>query len=157
MSSGPAKTPIKTHLAQAAQVPAEIVELIDQYPPEVQSRLYTLRQLIFRTADETDDVGEIEETLKWGEPSYRAKRGSPMRLDWKDKTPAYYFLYFHCQTPLIETFRALYKDELSFEGNRAIRFDLDHALPIDTLKHCIEMALKYHQIKHLPTLGVNLD
>lgn len=29
-----------------------------------------LRQLILSTADSLEQVGELEETLKWGEPEY---------------------------------------------------------------------------------------
>ena len=53
-------------------------------------------------------------------------------------------MYFHCLTTLVATFRELYPDELSFEGNRAIIFSEDEALPEDALRHCIALALTYH-------------
>jgi hypothetical protein len=112
-----------------------------------------LRQLVFDVAKETDGVGEIEETLKWGEPSYLAKGGSTIRMDWKSKTPDQYALYFHCKTKLVDTFKELYRDKVTFEGNRAIIFDQHDELPIEALKHCIALALTYHQRKDLPLLG----
>ena len=36
---------------------------------KVRSNLLILRQLIFDTAAVTEGVGELEETLRWGEPS----------------------------------------------------------------------------------------
>jgi len=38
--------------------------------------------------------------------------------------------------------------------NGAIVFDENDRVPIDALKHCIELSLSYHKIKHLPMLGL---
>ena len=74
-------------------------------------------------------------------------------MDWKEATPEQYYLYFHCQTKLIETFKTLYPAEFHFEGNRAMVFQQSDKIDIEPLKHCISMALDYHRIKHLPMLG----
>ena len=36
----------------------------------MRKKLLHLRQIILDTASETEGVNELEETLKWGEPSY---------------------------------------------------------------------------------------
>ncbi len=46
------------------------------YPEAAQEKLLRIRQMIFDIAKRNGDVSEIEETLKWGEPSYVAKSGS---------------------------------------------------------------------------------
>ncbi len=46
-----------------------------------------LREIVFSVAEEFD-LGEIEETLKWRELSYKSKNGSPVRMDWKLKALA---------------------------------------------------------------------
>lgn len=112
-----------------------------------------LRQLVLDTAAETEGVGALEETLKWGEPSYLAHSGSTVRMAWKKAKPAQYALCFHCQTRLVETFKELYGPQLTFEGNRAIVFDEKDPLPRAQLRHCILLALTYHKRKHLPLLG----
>jgi len=112
-----------------------------------------LRQLVFDAASETDGVGEVEETLKWGEPSYLVKGGSTIRMDWKNKNPDQYAVYFNCKTSLIETFRELYGDKFNFEGNRAIIFSDHDPIPDEVLKHCFSLSLTYHKIKNLPLLG----
>ena len=50
------------------------------------------------TAKEADKdlLKELEETLKWGEPSYLVKKGSTIRMDWKSKAPNQYAMYFKC-------------------------------------------------------------
>jgi len=93
-----------------------VAETFESYPPQIRSKLLTLRELIYRTAAQTDGVGDLEETLKWGEPAYLTinKSGSTIRLGWKKSAPAQYALYFHCQTNLIETFRTLFPNEFKF-------------------------------------------
>lgn len=120
----------------------------------IRPKLLKLRQIIFDTAAEIGKLETFEETLKWGEPSYLCKAGSTIRMDWKEATPDHYYLYFHCQTKLIETFRTLYHEEFCFDANRAIVFHKADELALEPLKHCIELALDYHRIKHLPMLGV---
>ena len=129
------------------------VELkINSYPKSVQSYLFELRSLVLTTA-KTLNLGEVEESLKWGEPSYSVKGGSPIRIDWKPKSPNCIYLFFVCSTKLVDTFKELYGDELIFEGNRAIVLNMSERLPIDGLRHCIELALNYEKVKHLPLLG----
>lgn len=118
----------------------------DAYPPHVRPKLLALRALVLDTAACTEGVGEIEESLKWGEPAYAPhnKSGSAVRMDWKRKHPDRYALYFHCQTNLVETFRTLFPDDFRFEGNRALVFGLQDKLPRDELALCIAASLTYH-------------
>ena len=135
----------------------EVAAVFKRYPKRVQKRLMVLRRLIMDTAAENEGVGRLEETLKWGEPSYvtaASKSGSTVRIGWKESTPRRYALYFHCSTRLVDTFREIYPHCLKFEGNRAIVFDEDDDVPEAQLKHCITLALTYHRVKHLPMLGV---
>ena len=132
----------------------KVAETFENYPVTMRQKLLFLRQLILDTAKETEGVTELEETLKWGEPSYLTKSGSTIRVDWKQSKPTQYAMYFHCKTKLVDTFKELYKGKFTFEGNRAIIFNEDDEIPIEELKHCIVLALTYHHRKHLPMLGV---
>lgn len=94
-------------------------------------------------------IGPIEETLKWGEPSYltsKTKSGTTIRLAWKAKHPELCGIYFNCQTSLVNTFRTLFP-ELRYEGNRAILLDAAEEIPESALNQCLEMALVYHKAK----------
>ena len=81
------------------------------------------------------------------------KKWKHNKIDWKESTPNQYFMYFHCKTKLVDTFKELYSDKFIFEGNRAIIFNKNDEIPIDALKHCILLSLTYHKNKHLPLLG----
>lgn len=110
----------------------------------------SLRQLVFETVGKTEGVETVEVTLKWGEPGYIAENGSTVRMDRKERSPKHYAMYFHCTTTLVDTFRELYRDTFTFEGNRAIIFHEDEEIPADQLKHCIALMLIYHDRKYLP-------
>lgn len=129
----------------------KVAEVFDNYPECFREKLAYLRQLIIETAKEIG-VPTLEETLKWGQPSYLAKKGSTVRLGWK-KSNNHYAIYFKCTSKLVLTFKEIYGDTFKYEKNRAIEFTLTDEVPQKVLKHCIAMALKYHQVKHLPLLG----
>lgn len=119
-------------------------------PARVKKQLLTLRKMIFEVAADTPGVGELEETLKWGEPAYlttASKSGSTIRIAARPGSPGQYALYVNCQTNLVDTWRTLFPAEFSYEGNRAIVFDVGDEVPADALRFCIGMALTYHRSK----------
>lgn len=124
-----------------------------EYPETVYPRMAALRELVLEVAAETEGVNALEETLKWGEPSYIAKKGSTLRMDWKAKAPDQYALYFKCTSKLVPTFQEIFGDLFRYENTRAILFGLEEDIPREELKTCIRMALTYHSVKHLPLLG----
>lgn len=124
----------------------------DGYPDNVRDIMLDMRALVLSVAQERG-LGVVEETLKWGEPSYLVKGGSAVRIDWKAKAPDQYCFYFNCKSKLVDTFRELYADTLVFEGNRAIVLCLNQEPPLSCLKHCVELAMTYQKNKHLPLLG----
>ena len=129
---------------------ADVAHAFGAYPPAERRKLLALRALIFETASSIEGVGEIEETLKWGEPAYltsESKSGSTIRIDWKKSNPLQYAMYFHCRTNLVETFRTLFPKEFKFDGDRAIVFDAADTVSTDALSVCIAAALTYHRAK----------
>lgn len=132
----------------------DVKKIFDTYPDSVRSKMLFLRQIILDTANELDKIQDLEETLKWGEPSYLVKSGSTIRIGWKTSKPNQYAIYFHCKTKLVDTFKEIYRAKFNFEANRAIVFNINDKISINELKHCIALSLTYHNIKHLPMLGV---
>ena len=126
--------------------------VFDQYPAKARNKLEEIRQLIFQAAED-EGIQHLEECLRWNEPAYIAKGGSTVRLGWSAKQADNVAVYFHCQTRLLDTFRELYSETFTYEGNRAIVFSSDQVVSEAELKHCLALALTYHQRKHLPLLG----
>jgi hypothetical protein len=130
----------------------EVKAVFESYPQKIRTKLMFLRQLILETAASFNGVGEIEETLKWGEPSYltpQTKSGSTIRINWKKSQENQYAMYFKCTANLVPAFRERYPKEFKFEGNRSIVFNIDEEIPVKELKKCIALALTYHRNKKL--------
>lgn len=127
----------------------------ENYPDSVKEKLNRLRDWIFEVAAESDTVSSLEETLKWGEPSYLVKGGSTIRMDWKPKSPDQYAIYFKCTSKLVPAFRKTFGDVFKFEKNRAIIFKLNDVVPENELKQCIYAALHYHSLKKIDDLGLS--
>lgn len=129
-------------------------DVFANYPDHIREKLLNLRRLLLEAADESAEIESVEETLKWGEPSYLTKKGSTVRMDWKPKTPDQYALYFKCTSKLVSTFKMVFGDLFRYEGERAIIFKQDEKMPEAELKKCMAIALTYHKVKHLPYLGL---
>ena len=123
------------------------------YPTHIRPKIKQLRKLILDTAKEID-LPSLEETLKWGEPSYLAKKGSTIRIDWKSKKPDQYAIYFKCTSKLVVTFIEVFGDTFNYENHRAILFGLDDKIPEKELKQCIASALRYHEVKSFEKLNL---
>jgi hypothetical protein len=114
----------------------------------LRSNMAPLRTLVLNVAKSNPSIGPLEESLKWGEPSFTPMRkgvGSSVRIaPRKDGKMAMNFI---CHTGLIGRFRELYGQKLEFEGNRTIIIDSAKPFATEELRHCIGMALTYHLAK----------
>lgn len=135
---------------------SQVAEKFQSYPDSVRPKLEALRSLILEIAAQSPEIGELKETLKWGEPAYLPSQtgsGTTVRIDWKADKPEHYAVYLNCNTSLIDSFRSLFP-ELCYEGNRAIILHREEELPHQALKTCIQMALRYHLDKHKEHTGL---
>jgi len=127
----------------------EISAVFESYPGELKAALLALRALILETADRNGDIGALQETLKWGQPSYltvKPKTGTTIRIDRDTSEQGDYALFVNCQSSLVSEWRALFPD-FTFGGNRSVHFRLDQPFPENELRQMIVMALTYHSAK----------
>ena len=108
----------------------KIKEIFDQYPDFVKDKMQFLRELVIETVEETENVSTLEETLKWGKPSFITKYENTIRMDWKPKMPNQYALYFQYTSRLVETFKMVFDDIFQYEGKRAIIFRLNEKIQV---------------------------
>ncbi|WP_290884418.1 DUF1801 domain-containing protein [Hoeflea sp.] len=100
-----------------------------------------LKTLIHDVAAATPNVGPLAESLIWGEQSFTpvgADIGSSVRI--RPRAGGNVALMFICHTGLVEEFRALHSDTLTFEGNRAIVMQAGQ--PVDRKRCPIASALR---------------
>lgn len=125
---------------------AAVAAKFASYPLGLRKRLLGLRELIYDVAASTKGVGEIEETLRWGEPAYltsASKSGSLIRIDILKSMPSHYAMYFHCQTNLIDSFKSEFPGVFRYSQNRAVIFEEKQSLPVDAIRACVTLALTY--------------
>jgi hypothetical protein len=124
----------------------EIHQVFAKCQPQTKQALLSIRQWIFEIAESSNEIGKIEECLKWSEPSYvthTPKSGTTLRLSQLKSNPSAYGLFVHCQTRLIEEFRVVYPD-FQYDKNRGVIFDSGKPLQTDAIKQFIFLALTYH-------------
>lgn len=121
-------------------MPTNVAEVFASYPDEARELLLAVRSMILNEAKSKNEVGPVTETLKWGEPSYlteKTKSGSTIRLGWKAKAPDKIGVFLNCNTSLVESYRALFPDELSYVGNREISLPIGKPMPQKALSLCL--------------------
>lgn len=128
--------------------------VFERYPDNIRPKIDNLRRLIIESANELSTIDTLEETLKWGEPSYIAPYGSTIRIDWNEKTPGFYSVYFKCTSKLVVTFKEVFGPLFKYENDRAIRFEIEENIPESELKECIKASLMYHKVKTKTQLGI---
>ncbi len=104
-----------------------------------------LRDLVFEVAAQTPEAGPIEETLRWGQPSYitpKAKSGSTLRIGATKTGEA--ALFAHCGTRIISSYAATFPDLDRIEGNRAVIFASPKDISPDRVSLLIRHGLTYH-------------
>lgn len=119
------------------------------FPQHVRSKLLRIRQLILEVAARTEGVGDIEETLKWGVPSYltsTSRSGTTIRLA-PSSNGEEYGLYVHCQTSLVQDFKKLHPKAFRYSGSRALLIAMADEFDKEFLEEFIVAALTYHQRK----------
>ena len=120
--------------------PASVAAAFAAFPPDARGLLEGVRAAIFDVAEDTG-AGPLTETLKWGEPAYlteATKSGTTIRLGLVGGAPA---VLFHCQTTLVEGFRADLPDAFAYSGNRALI--LAPGYDREALALCLARALTY--------------
>jgi hypothetical protein len=130
-------------------IAAPVAEIFKTFTPAQRKTLLEIRDLVLGIADHPA-VGEIEESLKWGEPAYRPRRarsGTTVRLGVSPKSPDACAIFVNCKTSLLATYRDLYPYDFGFEGDRALIVPTSAPLPVEALTHCLTLALTYHSMQ----------
>lgn len=61
----------------------KVNDKFNNYPELIREKMQFLRELVIETAGETHGVDVLEETLKWGEPSFITKM--EVHFEWTGK------------------------------------------------------------------------
>lgn len=132
----------------AKQVDQELRELVhdtfQKHPEAVRQTLLQLRELIVQVHADDTELGELQEVLRWNQPTYLTQKpvtGTMIRLGMTKEGKA--AMFFHCGTTLVERFRAQYTHLFEFEGNRGLILVHPVNDTLEELTRCIRQALRY--------------
>jgi hypothetical protein len=128
-------------------VATSVADVLDRYPTEVRAKLLALRAVVLSVADE-ENVGPVEETLKWGQPSYLCASGTTIRIDRDETHGGDIALYVNCKSSLVSEWRERFT-EFTFGGDRSLHLGLEDDIDDPRLKMCIADALTYRRRKHV--------
>ena len=126
-----------------------VESIFQAHPTGIRDKLLEARELIFQIAEQNDEIGKIEETLKWDTPSYLTsapKSGTTIRLSAIKDSDHRYAISVHCQTTLVAEFKDHYPD-LDYDGNRSLILSLNEDTEDGVLEAFIYAALSYHHRK----------
>jgi len=125
-------------------LPDVVTQAFEDYPASVRKVLLDVRKLVFKIQEKDTEIGELNETLRWGELTYlteKPKTGSMIRLAMtRSGEPA---VFFHCGTSLIDQFRTQYAHVFEFEKNRALVLTGPVSDIKAELSDCLTQALRY--------------
>lgn len=115
-----------------------------EFDPVIEETLLAARRLILSTAGDLDAVSSIEESLKWGQPSYASvpKTGTPIRLGVSKSGAATMFV--HCQTTLVSDLEADNAHGLKTIDNRAVVLPSGDFADHPGVLSFVRSALTYH-------------
>lgn len=128
-------------------VDADVMAVFDSHRPKLRDKLLALRAAILQVARD-ENVGPIEETLKWGQPAYLTPSGAgtTIRIDRDESHGGNLALYVSCNSSLVSEWRERFPD-MVFGGERSLHLALDADLGDPRLRMCIADALTYHRRK----------
>jgi hypothetical protein len=132
--------------AELRDMTASVATVFAGFPEAKRRALLVARDLILAAAAGDPRVGEVTETLKWGEPAYLTKTtrsGSTLRLGLTagTKAPA---MFVNCRTTLVGEIRDRYGDRFRYEGTRGIILPMEIGDQAEAVRHAAHLALTYH-------------
>lgn len=126
--------------------PAPLLDQFASWSEPAQKAAWDCRTLFHDIAAE-NALGALDESLKWGQPSWRPKRlrtGSTLRMSWSPASPDRLALFVDCKTDLAARMQEIYPDLPANDGRRALAVDLRAELPRQALAHLAQMTFTYH-------------
>lgn len=129
--------------------PSPLLSKVARWPEPAQQALWHCRSVFHKVADDAD-VGALDETLKWGQPSWRPTKprtGSTLRMDWNPKFPDRLSLFVDCKTDLAARMKDMYPNLPENDGQRHLAIDLTAPLPDQAIAHLADLTFTYHRAK----------
>ncbi len=124
-------------------MPPDVTSAFDRLTTDQRKKALAFRKEVLACAAKHQEIGPLQETLKWGEPSYLPAKnniGSTIRISPRRETGEI-ALFFICTSGLLDEFRDIYPTTFDYHGNRAVTLKGAIAEARAELHHIIALAL----------------
>lgn len=131
----------------APAVPALVEAALADYPDATRDRVLQLREVLWEVVAAEPAIGVVEESLKWGQPSYRpatAGTGTTVRIDRVSGSDDV-AVFTPCSTSLVAEFRAAHGSIATYDGKRGVIVPAEGEIPLAALRDHMREALLYFQ------------
>ncbi|SDW21911.1 hypothetical protein [Litoreibacter albidus] len=126
-------------------IPDAIFQVFASMPADVATTLRAARLDILRAAAASNEVGQLDETMKWGEPAYLTcapKTGTTLRLGLIGGQAA---VMVPCSTAIIDDARAIFGPLPELSGKRGLVLGGQRQV----FNYVVDAALHYHLRKRV--------
>ena len=99
------------------------------------------------------DLGPITESLKRGQPAWRADRphtGTTLRVWWDARAPDRIDCLVDCKTLIAARVHERFPDSFATDARRRLTVDLRAERDMGALECVAHLSLAYHRLKPLP-------
>ncbi|MEP5732549.1 MAG: hypothetical protein ABJL67_24625 [Sulfitobacter sp.] len=131
--------------------PQPLLDIIAHWSDPAQQAVWICRTLFHQISTERD-IGPLDETLKWGQPSWRPVRprtGSTLRMGWRQADADHLAFFVDCKTNLAAQMQDIYPDVFQNDGKRALLLPLSRPFAEQAVAHLAELTFTYHQRKRV--------
>ena len=127
-------------------LPATFSDKFQSWPAPVAQTALAIRTHLMQAAQDLD-IQNLEESLKWGEPAWRPRKGgTTLRLSWKPGSDEI-GLFVDCKTDLNARMMSDYPDAFRYHPPRAMYHSVaDEDLPVAALTHLARITFRYSRV-----------
>ena len=124
----------------------DLAHKFQSWPANAAQYASEIRALFIQTA-QNFDVRDLEESLKWGEPAWRPKKGgTTLRASWSPKTPTELGLFVDCKSDLCARMQSDFPNDFRFVAPRAMYLPLAQPVPTPAVTHLARIAFRYKRV-----------
>lgn len=126
--------------------PSDVRATYQSWPAPAMQQAWQVRTILLDTAPAIGSAPVVE-SLKWGEPALRPRRGgTTLRIAWSPRQPDDIGLFVDCKTDLCQRMSGDFPQAFSYAPPRAMYLPVAGDLPKDALRHLARIAFRYKRV-----------
>ncbi len=124
----------------------DLVHKFRSWPDRAAECAHSVRSIFVQTAKDIG-VNSLEESLKWGEPAWRPKKGGiTLRVAWSTNAPEELGVFVDCKSDLCARMQSDFPRSFRYIAPRVMYIALDETIPEDALTHLAKLAFQYKRL-----------